>query len=143
MVDIDRGVEGILRVQADPTGRVGHWPWDSPQPVHLLTAWNPGRERPGEAANRERQAKLEADLVRLAPAGWPARGTLPGTGEYDEGLAVQGLTVDQARVLGARYGQDAVFEWTPADWTIVGCYEDRRVVFGWTAETTLDLLRPT
>jgi Protein of unknown function (DUF3293) len=143
VVEIVRDRRGILRVQADPTGRVGRWPWDSPEPVHILTAWNPGHERPGDAANRARQAELEADLTELAPARWSARGTIPGTAQYDEGVAVQGLEAEQARALGARYGQDAVFEWTPGEWAIVGCRESRRVAFGWSAETTLGAPRPS
>jgi hypothetical protein len=33
--------------------------------------------------------------------------------------------------LGARYGQDAVFVWTPAEWAIVACTGGRRVASGW------------
>jgi len=35
------------------------------------------------------------------------------------------------RHLGARYGQDAVFEWTPQSWAVVACDGDRRSDFGW------------
>ena len=141
VVEIVRHRLGILRVQADPTGGVGRWPWDSPEPVHILTAWNPGDERPGDVANRARQAELEADLTQLAPARWPAYGTIPGTAQHDEGVAVQGLEAEQVRALGARYGQDAVFEWTPDEWAIVGCRVSRRVAFGWSAATTLGVRR--
>ncbi len=82
---------------------------------------------------------LEAELAGVAAAHWPARGTDPRTGEHDEGVAVRGLTVEQVRVFGARYGQDAVFEWTPAQWAIVGCRGGRRVAFGW----RLDFRRTT
>ena len=126
-------------MRADPTGRVGSWPWDSPEPVHILTAWDPGDERPGEAANQARQAMLESELAVAAAADWPARGTDPRTGEHDAGVAVRGLTIEQVRVFGARYGQEAVFEWTPARWAIVGCRDSRRVAFGW----GLDVRRAT
>jgi hypothetical protein len=137
VVEIVRVRQETLRVRADPTGRVGRWPWGSRAPVHILTAWNPGDARPGDATNRARQAELEADLAQLGAERWPARGTAPGTAQYDEGAAVQGLQVEQARALGARYGQDAVFEWTPEEWAIVGCGARRRVAFGWSADSTL------
>ena len=35
-----------------------------------------------------------------------------------------------------RYGQDAVFEWTPPAWAVVACRGDRRSDFGWAATPT-------
>ena len=46
--------------------------------------------------------------------------------------------------LGVRYGQDAVFAWTPAAWAVVACRGGRRVTTGWSLETapTPILLQP-
>jgi hypothetical protein len=130
VVEITRG-EGDLVVRADRSGRTGPWPWVSPATVYVLTAWDPAGARPGAAVNRTRQAALESELATLVDTRWPARGTDPLTGRADEGVALRGLATEQVRLLGARYGQDAVFEWTPDEWAIVGCREDRRLGFGW------------
>ncbi len=121
-----------LGVAAAPLGSVGSWPWATADAVHILTAWDPGDVRPGEKENRRRQAALEADLRPLAPVElWPAIGTDPVSGHREEGVAVGGLEVGRVLALGARYGQDAIFEWTRNEWAIVACGGERRAVFGW------------
>ena len=132
VVEIVRvGIGGLVVRSASP-GDVGEWPWPSPDPVHILTAWDPGDDRPGEQDNRLRQAALEADLRPLVVALCPAVGVDPVTGHREEGVAVRGLTEADALAWGARYGQDAIFAWTPQEWTIVACTGGRRVVSGWT-----------
>jgi hypothetical protein len=122
-----------LGVAAAPLGSAGSWPWANEGAVHILTAWDPGETRPGEKENRRRQAALDADLRLLAPAEMrPAIGTDPVSGRREEGVAVGGLDVGRVLELGARYGQDAVFEWTRDEWAIVACSGERRAVFGWT-----------
>ncbi len=120
-----------LVVEAVATG-AGSWPWEPALLFHILTAWDPGDERPDEAENRARQAALEADLRLLGPGElWTAVGVDPVSGHREEGVAVAGLETASVLALGARYGQDAVFEWTPAEWAIVACRGARRAVFGW------------
>ena len=121
-------VEGAL------AGERGVWPWPSEDPVHVLTAWDPGDVRRSEADNRMQQAALEAELRQLGPEElWDAVGVDPLSGHREEGLAVRGLQLDAVLELGGRYGQDAVFEWTPTAWAVVACGGGRRVDFGWTA----------
>jgi hypothetical protein len=131
VVEILRPGEEDLRVRPAPVGEVGAWPWPSGQPVHIVTAWDPGPERPGEAANRERQTALEAELRSTAVDLWAAVGVDPATGHREEGVAVRGVAQAEILALGARYGQDAVFAWTPREWAIVACDGDRRLVSGW------------
>ncbi len=85
--------------------------------MHILTAWDPGPERPGLVVNRARQSALETELRPLAVALVPAVGVDPVTGHREEGVAVLGVAESVVLALGARYGQDAVFVWTPAEWT--------------------------
>jgi hypothetical protein len=102
--------------------------------VHILTAWDPGTELLGEQENREREAALEAELQQLGPAGWwLAVGVDPVSGHREEGVAVRGLVEHVVQRVGARYDQDAIFSWTPAEWAIVACLGGRRVVLGWSA----------
>ncbi len=131
VVEIARPLEGDLVVRAAPPGEVGVWPWSEPGPVLVLTAWDPGEERPGDAINRERQRALDAELHPLATGMWRAVGTDPSSGRREEGVAVCGITVEAGIALGARYRQDALFVWTPEAWTIVACRGERRLASGW------------
>lgn len=110
----------------------GVWPWPDRDARHVLTAWDPGDVRPGDAENRRAQAKLEEELHALAPpAVWTARGVDPEEAREDEGVVVRGLDLEVVLALAARYGQDAIFEWTPGEWAIVACAGGRRESFGW------------
>jgi hypothetical protein len=131
VVEILRPGGGTLRVRSAPDADEASWPWPDGQPVHLLTAWDPGLERPDQDVNRVRQAALEADLARLSVPLLGAVGVDPATGRREEGVAVRGLPEAEALALGLRYGQDAVFAWTPTEWAIVACRGDRRLVSGW------------
>jgi hypothetical protein len=119
-------------VSAAPLGSMGSWPWAFEGAVYVVTAWDPGDARPGEEENRRRQAALEADLRLLTPVGmWVAVGADAASGHREEGVAVYGIDAVQVLELGARYGQEAIFEWTREAWAIVACGGDRIEVFGW------------
>lgn len=122
---------GWLRVWSAPEPDRAGWPWPGGQPVHILTAWDPGPERPGEGINRARQAALEADLERLALPFVAAVGVDPTTGRREEGVAVRDADESAMAALAAHYGQDAIFAWTPEEWAIVGCGDGRRLTSGW------------
>ena len=132
VVEIVRPEEGTLTIRSAPEADPGRWPWPSEEPVYILTAWDPGPARPGPAINRARQAALEDDLRPLAVAMAAANGVDPVTGHREEGVAVRGVSESVILALGARYGQDAVFAWTPTAWSIVGCRDGRRLTSGWT-----------
>jgi hypothetical protein len=131
VVEILRPEAGSLRVRSAPAADETRWPWPDERPVHLLTAWDPGSERPGLEVNRVRQAALEVDLGQLSVPLSVAVGVDPVTGRREEGVAVQGLPEAQVLALGERYGQDAVFAWTPAEWAIVACRGGRRLASAW------------
>jgi hypothetical protein len=122
---------GSVRVRSATEPDEARWPWPSREPVHILTAWDPGPERPGPDLNRRRQAALERDLGPLAASLSAAVGVDPVTGRREEGVAVSGLPESVALALAARYGQDAIFVWTPGEWAIVACLGGRRQASGW------------
>jgi hypothetical protein len=113
-------------------GHCGAWPRPTPRPVHVLTAWDPGEERPPLHVNRARQASLEVDLRAMGADLWPAVGVDPVSGHREEGVAAAGLEEADALALGRRCRQDAVFAWTPGAWEIVACTGGRRIRLGWT-----------
>jgi Protein of unknown function (DUF3293) len=122
-----------------PRGKAGRWPWASEEPVAILTAWDPGDERPGVEVNRRRGVKLESEVRRRAKRVLHAVGVDPSSEHREEGVAVLGLAVDEVVALGARYRQEAIFVWTPEAWSIVSCRgEARRIDFSW----SVVVLRP-
>ena len=123
------GVSFCVRSTLDVDERA--WPWPTEEPVHILTAWDPGSERPGLERNRLRQAALEAELRLLGLRLASAIGVDPVTGRREEGMAVVGASESTILALGARYDQDAVFAWTPAAWAVVACRDGARLVSGW------------
>jgi Protein of unknown function (DUF3293) len=134
VVDIWWPEGGTLRVRAGPEADAADWPWPDTRPVHVLTAWDPGTARPGPQVNRVRQAALEADLLALGLPLLTAAGVDPVARRRDEGVAVRGAPESDVLALGARYCQDAVFAWTPQDWSIVGCESGRRLASGWSLQ---------
>jgi hypothetical protein len=120
-----------LRISSAVDAEEARWPWPDAQPVHVVTAWDPGLERPARDVNRVRQAALEAELgLRSVPL-LAAVGVDPVTARREEGVAVRGLAEGEVLALGERYGQDAVFAWTPAEWAIVACRGGRRLASAW------------
>jgi hypothetical protein len=93
--------------------------------LHVITAFNPLSEpRPleeNQAANRE----LERILVQAGKTHRPAVNRAPD-GDWEEpGFAVEGLSREEARELGRRFGQHAVFEIEENELRIVACFEER------------------
>jgi hypothetical protein len=114
-----------------PLGTTGHWPPGFSPPVHILTAWDPGEERPDVDVNRARQAEMDAELRALGLDLCPGVGRAPGSPHFEDGVAVSGLSTDHALGLAARYGQAAIFQWTPDALVTLSCVGARRHEGGW------------
>jgi Protein of unknown function (DUF3293) len=137
-IRIRRARREVLVVRGAPAGEVASWPWPRTERIHVMSAWDPGGERPGAGANRRRQAELELELrspARATPVSiWPVSGFDPESGYRDEGVAVSGMSDSDACALAARFGQDAIFSWSAGEWAIVASSAERRIAFGWTVE---------
>jgi hypothetical protein len=119
-----------LVLRPRPPGQVaGTFPFAAP--VHVVTAHNPGAERPGPAGNAARQARLEADLDARGLRHWRTVAGAEDGSHAEEGALVAGLDDDEARALGAAWGQDAVFRWTRAAWTVLACDDVAPIELGW------------
>ncbi|MFM8973701.1 MAG: DUF3293 domain-containing protein [Actinomycetota bacterium] len=92
-------------------------------PVHVITAWNPGAERPSLADNRAADARLRAGLAARGLAPVRALGSDPASDHAEESWAVAGLDDDTARAVGAEFGQVAVFRLRDGVQTVLACTE--------------------
>jgi len=82
--------------------------------------------------NRRAHVALINRLDREGRTWFPAVGGDPSWTNTEESVIVPGLGPADARDLGRELGQDAVFVWDTAGWSIHSCTHDRRVTPGWT-----------
>jgi hypothetical protein len=76
---------------------------------------------------------------------WCAEGGDACGTHREESVAVVGLSDAAARELGRRFGQDAIFAWTPDAWRVLACDSEASAVSGWVAceSGRLSSLRPS
>jgi hypothetical protein len=100
--------------------RVGEGPPREPPSV-ILTAFNPGHERPplpeNEAANRELQELLD----RRGIAWLPARGLNADRTHVEPSFAVLNLRRSEALAIARQFRQAAIFAWDGHRGSIVWC----------------------
>jgi len=93
--------------------------------LHVITAFNPFSERRPPEANQAANRELERILVQGGRTHRPAVNRAPD-GDWEEpGFAVEGLSREEARELGRRFGQHAVFEIQGNQLRVVACFEER------------------
>ena len=127
-----------VRVRAAAEPDEASWPWPDGRTGARPDRLGSRSGAPGREVNRVRQAALEADLLTLGLPLATAVGVDPVSRRREEGVAVRGAPEAGVLALGARYGQDAVFAWTPAEWAIVACQGGRRLASPW----SLEVLQP-
>jgi hypothetical protein len=99
--------------------------------VHVLTAWNPGHERPSREENDAANEELRIELESRGPNPFQAVGVDPHSEHAEESWAVHGLSDDEARALGTAFGQVAVFSLTATGQAVLACSEDWVVSRSW------------
>ncbi|MEU2620833.1 DUF3293 domain-containing protein [Streptomyces sp. NPDC007157] len=101
--------------------------------LHVITAWNPrGRTASAEYSTRAHGLLLD-ELDRQRLTWWPATGGDACGTHVEESVAVVGLSDGAARELGRRFGQDAIFSWTPDAWRVSACDSNTVAMSGWAA----------
>jgi len=93
-------------------------------PLYVVTAWNPGDERPTDEANHAANARLRRLLEESGATHiFDAAGHDPDPAvDYCEaGFAAAGVSQAQAVELGRQFRQDAIFEITAAGHRVVPC----------------------
>ncbi|MFE5258520.1 DUF3293 domain-containing protein [Streptomyces coelicoflavus] len=134
VVDIALPPHTVRVTQASSGGRSGlSYPFGCEQPMHIITAFNPRGSSTPVRANLRAQDELLRTLVLRGLQWWPAVGGDPVGTHAEISAAVIGMDDSQARELGRRFGQDAVFAWSPISWRLLGCVEavHDTVAAGW------------
>lgn len=106
--------------------------------AHIITAWNPGSEQLDDEVNRTRNTELRRQLQELGFESAPAIGYGRSDDWSEESIIVFGADRAQVVKLAAEHGQNAIFEWTPQDWIVVGVLIDGERHAGWTCEVLPD-----
>lgn len=113
-------------VLTDLNGPSGIQDWPFPETVHVVSGWNPqGVEVDGDKIN----SQIAADVMQMGGKFVIGAGVSAG-GEYSEpSLVVWGLDRDQMRDLARKASQDAIFELTASEISLVSVYSDRVETF--------------
>ena len=92
------------------------------QAAAVITAWNPGFERPGRQVNQERNRQLRQRLESSGFEVWRADGADPDGSFAEEGVLAWGMPAGAACQLGREFGQFAVYAYDVAGVrTVVPC----------------------
>ena len=94
--------------------------------LFVITAWNPGPERPGATANNAAHQELLQRLGTFASDGTslvilPAVGRAVDDSHWEGSAAVHGLAKSDAIELATRMRQDAIFEITGSGIDVIDC----------------------
>ena len=81
--------------------------------VHMLTAWNPGAIERDMTLNAKATEELKIALVTLGVPFFPGVGRDDASSWEEHGFAIVGLTRSEIKELGTRFGQVAVYEYSP------------------------------
>jgi hypothetical protein len=102
--------------------------------IHVITADNPGRDVSPDV-NKAAHRKL---LERAAELQWTyvhAHGGDPAWTHVEACIAVIGADLAEVLRVGLEFDQDAIFEWTPQQWSLVMCDGSMRADYAWRAWT--------
>ena len=109
-------LETDIRVRGD-----SEWEED----FHVITAFNPLSEWRSQEENKVANRELKAALVEEGRIYRPAVNRSPEGRWVEPGFAVERLTREEAREMGRRFGQYAVFEIGKNELRVVACFEER------------------
>ena len=98
--------------------------------IHVITAWNPGDQRPSSEVNDTQNNQLLADISAMELEALEAHGSDPNSTHAEKSWAVIGLTDKAAIEFGKKYGQVAVFRITESQQSVLGCLSEWEVSRG-------------
>lgn len=125
---------GWVQIEPAPPGSTtGPFPDPAGRTIHVLTAHNPRGQHADARTNDHAHHQLLHHVQAAGHQPLAAAGADPTWTHVEESIAILGMTDADARALGHRFGQDAIFAWTPTHWTVTSCTDDRRSIHGWAA----------
>ncbi|MBI3224362.1 MAG: DUF3293 domain-containing protein [Mycolicibacterium cosmeticum] len=99
-------------------------------PLHVVTAVQPGGD-PASTDSAARLAVLDRELCAAGIRSVHSVGSSLDGEHAEESRAIFGLSDQQVRELGLRFGQVAVFAWRGPRWSLLSCATDRQTHLGW------------
>ncbi|WP_149361147.1 DUF3293 domain-containing protein [Lolliginicoccus suaedae] len=104
-------------------------------PLHVITAiqpeTDPSSPKPTRGDILARMAVLDQELRAKGLHAIRAEGASRNGHHSEESRAVFGLTDQEARQLGLRFGQVAIFAWNGPRWSLLACAHDRATHQAW------------
>ena len=119
-VRIDLASDWTIVVEQVPYPVTDMWPLES-QTGWVITACNPRSVLLSIEENALRSGQLHRDLVAAGYRVLPTTGFDPANPEWNEpGWLVEEISEPEAIRVAREWEQNAVFEWTPTAWELVG-----------------------
>ncbi|MDH3425526.1 MAG: DUF3293 domain-containing protein [Acidimicrobiia bacterium] len=121
---------GTRVLHPHPNGDVGPgFPFE--QPVHIVTAYNPGGVVSDAASNAARHRSLVDAVAALGVETLETIGSGPDGSIPEPGLLMAGLVRETAIAVGRRFGQSAIYEWRNDGLEVLGVDTPSSRVLGW------------
>jgi hypothetical protein len=114
-------------LRPDVPGRSGRFPFAAP--VHIITAYNPAGHLVDADSNRERAVELDVAVAHLTT--FPTIGSAPDGSCAEPGHAIFDIDLATAVEIGRRFGQRAIYAWTPDSLDVIALTGATRESLGW------------
>jgi hypothetical protein len=98
------------------------WPFES-DTIYVITGWNPRSQRLDARANKERNRQLAAILESRNIPKFHAVGNAIDNSWHEEGFAVSEVSIEEIKILGVHFDQNAIFEVTEFGITVIECLD--------------------
>jgi hypothetical protein len=99
-------------------------------PLHVVTAVQPDSD-PDSPDSAARMAVLDRELASRGITALRVAGASFDGSHREDSRAIFGLDDDEARGLGLRFGQVAIFSWRGPRWSVLACVSARFESRGW------------
>ena len=107
-------------------------------PVHIVSGANPGHPlTPDE--NAARRVELLAAIEQLRTPTIAAVGRDAVSDYFEDSIVLVGVSDEDALALGRRFGQDAIFRWSPGSFAIIDCTTGAVTDRGWALTPCSDI----
>ena len=96
------------------------WPFES-EKIYVITAWNPRSQRLDAKANKERNRRLAAIFESRNIPVFHAIGHAIDESWHEDGFAISEISIEEIKILGAYFEQNAIFEVTQSGISVIDC----------------------